>query len=1349
MAACGPNSSGGGNGANTITGGAIITGSVGDGPITGALVIVTDSAGNEMARTTSDSSAKYQVHVPTTASLPLTINFTGGIDLVTGKKPSIPITSMVVEPLVEGGAIVANGNPFSTLIVGAAVQEAAIQQKPIDTTILNQARDRIVKGYSFGLDPSIDPIRTPATSSNAAGLVQASEALAEVIRRSTFGLANSRKTAQGGSIIPSSAGQQVQNTVNILAADVIDGVVDGRAPARNATAGKAPSLSDSDLQAAFVQMQFNSVGVLSEVLTNTLAVTSANSGSIVQDQATGQPIANATAQIDSAVKTSTNGAFSGSITNQSSSAAATNIATQINVAINASKTMVQAGGGSQQQLTTLDTIQNQVNAAASGNSSALQALTTTITDTYVQGGLKQSQSTIDLSAAIVIAAGNGQDTTKLSPKSASLLAAANTASNDAARIGLSLPTLTSVTMISSNVNSSLAKSGDTITIHFSASKTLNAMPTATIAGQNAMVTNATTVNAYTAVYTMATGDAQGVVALSIHFTDAAGNAGSVVTSTTDGSTVTFDATLPTLNSVSIASNNGSNNSNAVAGDTITLTFAASEALLAIPTVMIAGNLATTVSNGKIANSYSSTYIVTANDTLGLATMAINFSDAAGNGASAVTTTSDGSSVTIAAIPPTLTTVSISSNNGTNSSQAKAGDIVNINFTASTPLLGMPSATIAGQTATIANGSSINSYAAAYALSTNDIEGTVAFAIVFSDAAGTAGTAVTATTDGSTVLFDRSPPVITLNGNNPLMLNQDGSFTDPGASVSDNYASGLVATIGGSVNTAVPGNYTRTYDATDGLGNTAITLSRIVKVNGYPTFSANLNQTVAEASSLTLTPTDPEGDSFTLTLSGTGNPSFATIVGGNTLQISPGFMDSGSHSITVSATDALGAASTTTFNLTVSNTDGLISTPLDSYAIVSTFAGNGTLGISGDGGQATVAQLDYPTGIAVDLYGNVYISSEASTKGSIRKVDATGTISTIAGFSTSFSMTSPRGLTFDSYGDLYVADVVDNIIRKIMNVGQTSQIMTTVAGTGIAGATGDNGLATQAKLTKPTDVLLDKAGNLYIADSGNNRIRKVDNTGVITTVADGNTTPTLISPSGIAFGLNGDLAIATASATGVFIINPSTGATTSPTIQGGMVLSPYNVAYDHEGNLYMADFAASSILKVDILGVVTAFMTSSLTDGSTITTATISKPFGIAITTNNVMYVSLPNSSGAANSNIIRQIKPATTNHLPTIDKQTVFSNGIQLNATDPAKTLALTGLTVGAASETLQTLSVSASSSNTALVNGVSIAGLNPTTGTATLNFAPVAAGTATITIVVRDGTISGVTTKTLKVTII
>ena len=225
------------------------------------------------------------------------------------------------------------------------------------------------------------------------------------------------------------------------------------------------------------------------------------------------------------------------------------------------------------------------------------------------------------------------------------------------------------------------------------------------------------------------------------------------------------------------------------------------------------------------------------------------------------------------------------------------------------------------------------------------------------------------------------------------------------------------------------------------------------------------------------------------------------------------------------------------------------------------AGNGGFRFRGDGGPATSASLNEPAGVAVDPAGNLYIADQFNDR--VRKVSPGGIITTVAGngdlgFSgdggpaVNASLARPTGVAVDAAGNLYIADQLNHRIRKV----DTGGVITTVAGSGAAGIdgggfSGDGGPATSASLAFPGDVVVDAAGNLYIADTYNQRVRKVSPDGIITTMAGSG--PTGFDAGG--FSSDG---------------GPATSARLN---------NPLGVAMDAAGNLYIADQFNERIRKV--------------------------------------------------------------------------------------------------------------------------------------------------------------------------
>jgi serine/threonine-protein kinase len=235
-------------------------------------------------------------------------------------------------------------------------------------------------------------------------------------------------------------------------------------------------------------------------------------------------------------------------------------------------------------------------------------------------------------------------------------------------------------------------------------------------------------------------------------------------------------------------------------------------------------------------------------------------------------------------------------------------------------------------------------------------------------------------------------------------------------------------------------------------------------------------------------------------------------------------------------------------------------------IITTIAGNGTEGYSGDGGPATAAQLSSAERIAVDPSGNVYIADYGNNR--IRKIDAsTGVITTIAGTgaegynggggpAAQAEINSPNDVAVTDDGTVYFANLGSDTVQKISPSG----ILATVAGTGQEGFSGDGGPATSAKLANPqVDVARD--GTLYIAEYFNHRVRKISSNGVITTIAGNGTAP---------------------------------GDGDNPTGEGGPAVdaqigNPSGVAVDATGAVYISDTASTRVTRVGTNGIITTVL----------------------------------------------------------------------------------------------------------------------------------------------------------------
>ena len=298
---------------------------------------------------------------------------------------------------------------------------------------------------------------------------------------------------------------------------------------------------------------------------------------------------------------------------------------------------------------------------------------------------------------------------------------------------------------------------------------------------------------------------------------------------------------------------------------------------------------------------------------------------------------------------------------------------------------------------------------------------------------------------------------------------------------------------------------------------------------------------------------------------------------------------------------------------VSGSTGLISTVVNTA---------GTAGFSGDGGAAASAQLDLPGGIWIDSTGNYYVSDSGNARTRVvnnqtSAITVAGTtiqpgdIATIAGGgtggdggpATSATLALPWDVAEDAAGNLYIVDQGNNRIRKVTNPTNSSATITTVAGNGSAGYSGDGGLATAATLNGPSGIAFDASGNMYIADSNNMVIREVTVAGVISTVVG-----------------NGKSCFPTTSACG----------------DGGVATAasfafPLNIAFDLSGNLYISDWQGYKIRKVvpsggsiangTISTIAGTGVSGSKGNGTLGTSANLNHPAGLVVDSFSNVYIS--------------------------------------------------------------------------------------------------------------------------------
>lgn len=332
---------------------------------------------------------------------------------------------------------------------------------------------------------------------------------------------------------------------------------------------------------------------------------------------------------------------------------------------------------------------------------------------------------------------------------------------------------------------------------------------------------------------------------------------------------------------------------------------------------------------------------------------------------------------------------------------------------------------------------------------------------------------------------------------------------------------------------------------------------------------------------------------------------------------PGFSGDGGPALYAGLSSPAGIAVDNSGNVFIADTVNYRVRRVSPQGVITTVAGNGTNGFGGDGGSATSAQLsfiyagNYTSGVAVDADGNLFIADSANNR--VRRVTPQGIITTVAGDgsggfggdggqATSAQLSYPSAIAADASGNLFISDYYNDRIRKVTPQG----IISTVAGDGTRGFGGDGGPATSAALYAPLGLALDPSGNLFIADMGNNRIRKVTPQGAISTVVGNGT-----------WGFSGD---------------------------GGPAISAeleriYGVAVDKFGNILVPDWSNDRIREVALDGTISTVAGgngSGLGSGGPATSDELFYPWAITIDTTGNLFIA---GSGGG---VIRELIPSPT-----------------------------------------------------------------------------------------------------------
>ncbi len=319
--------------------------------------------------------------------------------------------------------------------------------------------------------------------------------------------------------------------------------------------------------------------------------------------------------------------------------------------------------------------------------------------------------------------------------------------------------------------------------------------------------------------------------------------------------------------------------------------------------------------------------------------------------------------------------------------------------------------------------------------------------------------------------------------------------------------------------------------------------------------------------------------------------------------------------------------------------------------ITTIAGSSASGGTGDGGAATAAGLLHIGGLCMDAAGNIYVADGDDNK--IRKISTSGIITTVAGNGTAIyagdgraataaSLNRPTDVKLDRDGNLIIADYLNHAIRKVNSSG----IISTIVGTGTSGFSGDGGAATAAYIYQPQSITFDASGNLYFADEGNSRVRKVTTSGIISTIAGGGTstsdgvaaTTALFGIlDGVVFDLSGNLLVSDERRYQVRKVTPSgliytvagTGVSGS-TGDGGPATAaklnfPARIGIDAYGNIFIPDYNNNKIRKINTSGVISTFIGTGTAafsgDGGPASAAQLHFPTAVMFDSLGNMYIS--------------------------------------------------------------------------------------------------------------------------------